>query len=50
MFKVALLQSLDWLYDLLISLLLLAIAQVSLFKYLFYCKPPHKSQLKPLFN
>ena len=33
MFKVFLLQSLAWLYDPLISLLLQAIAQVSLFKY-----------------
>ena len=37
MFKVFLLQSLAWLYDPLISLLLQAVAQllVSLFKYLF---------------
>ena len=32
MFKVCLLQSLAWLYDPLISLLLQAVAQVSLFK------------------
>ena len=38
MFKVFLLQSLAWLYDALLSLLLQAVAQVSLFKYLFYCK------------
>ena len=35
MFKVFLLQSLAWLYDPLISLLLQAVAQLSLFKYLF---------------
>ena len=50
MFKVFLLQSLAWLYDLLISLLLQAVAQVSLFKYLFYCKPSHKSKLKLHLN
>ena len=37
MFKVILLQTLAGLYDALISLLLQAVAQVSLCKYLFYC-------------
>ena len=60
MFKVFLLQSLAWLYDplisltpsrrSLISLLLQAVAQVSLFKYLFYCKPSHKSKRKLHLN
>ena len=50
MFKVFLLQSLAWLYDPLISLLLQAVRQVSLFKYLFYCKPSHKSKLKQHLN
>ena len=50
MFKVFLLQSLAWLYDPLISLLLQAVAQVSMFKYLFYCKPSHKSKLKLHLN
>ena len=50
MFKMFLLQSLAWLYDPLISLLLQAVAQVSLFKYLFYCKPSHKSKLKQHLN
>ena len=48
MFKVCLLQSLAWLYDLLISLLLQAVAQVSLFKYLFYCKTKTAFKLKIL--
>ena len=54
MFKVFLLQSLAWLYDPLISLLLQAVAQVSLFKYLFYSftpsQPSHKSKLKQHLN
>ena len=50
MFKVFLLQSLAWLCDPLISLLLQAVTQVSLFKYLFYCKPSHKSKRKQYSN
>ena len=50
MFKVFLLQSLAWLYDPLISFLLQGVAQVSLLKYLFYCKPSHKSKLKLHLN
>ena len=50
MFKVFLLQSLAWLYDPLISLLLQAVTQVSLFKYLFYCKPSYKSKRKLHLN
>ena len=46
MFKVSLLQSLAWLYDPLLQ----AVAQVSLFKHLFYCKPSHKSKLKLHLN
>ena len=50
MFKVCLLQSLAWLYDPLISLLLQTVAQVSLFKYLLYCKPSHKPKRKQHLN
>ena len=50
MFEVFLLQSLAWLYDPLISVLLQAVAQVLLFKYHFYCKPSHKSKLKLHLN
>ena len=50
MFKVCLLLSLAWLYDPLISLLLQAVAQVSLFITLFYCKPSHNTKLKLHLN
>ena len=50
MFKVFLLQSLAWLNDSLISLLLQAVAQVSQFTYLFYCKSSHKSKQKLHLN
>ena len=50
MFKVFLLQSLAWLYDPIVSLLFKAVAQVSLFQYLFYCKPSHKLKLKLYLN
>ena len=50
MFKVFLLQNLAWLYDTLIFLLLQAVAQVSLFKYLLFCKSSHKSKRKQHLN